>query len=229
MAAAIARQVRQVFVGISWLHFMRFSHAALSLFLALTAGTAAGQSLVDGDTDAGKTKAAPCTACHGADGMGLSPLWPNLAGQGAPYIVAQLHAFKEGTRSNPLMSAQAMPLSDEDMRDLAVYFETMAPMPQPVANADLIDRGAALWRGGKKDDGVAACMACHGPTGSGMPASAYPALAGQHAAYVAKQLRDYASGERQSDGKERVMRDIAARLTSDDIDAVASYIQGLKQ
>ena len=155
-------------------------------------------------------------------------MWPNLAGQAAPYIVAQLKAFKSGLRNDPLMSPQAMNLADEDMADLAVYFESQPAAAQAVADVDLVDRAEALWRGGNTDRGVAACLACHGPTGRGNPAAAYPALAGQHAAYSEKQLRDYAAGTRTSDGKTRIMRDIAERLSQDDIKALASYVQGLK-
>jgi cytochrome c553 len=85
-----------------------------------------------------------------------------------------------------------------------------------------------LYRGGSEEARVAACLACHGPTGRGNPAATYPMLSGQHAAYTAKQLRDYAAETRTSDGKTKVMRDIAARLSKDDIVAIASYVQGLK-
>lgn len=196
--------------------------------LVVSAGAASAGSLVDGDAGAGKTKSTPCSACHGADGNSLSPLWPNLAGQAAPYIVAQLEAFKSGARKDPLMTPQAMNLSDEDIADLAVYYESLPIAAQAVGDPDLIDRAAALWRGGNIEEGIAACLACHGPAGRGNPAAAYPSLAGQHSAYAAKQLRDYATGARTSDGKTRMMRDIAERLSQDDIEALASYIQGLK-
>lgn len=206
---------------------MKSSLVSLCFVVAL-AGAARAESLVDGDVDAGKSKSTPCSACHGADGNSLSPLWPNLAGQAAPYILAQLEAFKDGTRKDPLMTPQAMNLSAADMADLAVYYESLPIAAQAVADVDLVDRGEALWRGGNAEEGVAACIACHGPTGRGNPAAVYPALAGQHAAYAAKQLRDYATGARTSDGKTRMMRDIAENLTQDDIEALASYVQGLK-
>lgn len=207
--------------------------AAFVLFSA----HAQGESLADGDIEAGKAKSTPCTACHGANGNSMSPLWPNLAGQSAPYIVAQLKAFRgdpdnpdvEPTRSDPLMSPQSINLSDEDINDLAVYYESLTPAVQAVADPALIDRAEAIWRGGNADRDVAACIACHGPAGRGNPAAAYPMLAGQHSAYSAKQLRDYAAGSRRSDGKTRMMRDVAERLSQDDIKALASYIQGLKQ
>ena len=186
------------------------------------------QSLVDGDVDAGKAKAITCTACHGAEGNSVNPVWPNLAGQNAAYLVEQLQAFKNGDRSDPLMTAQSMMLSDEDMADLSVYFESLPAAAQPVADVSLVDRGEALYRGGNTERGTSACLACHGPSGDGNPAAAYPALAGQHATYTAKQLRDYASGSRRSDGKTMQMRDIAATLDEKDIEALAAYVQGLK-
>jgi cytochrome c553 len=196
--------------------------------LALTAFHAQAESLVDGSIEDGKSKALTCTACHGPEGNSANPLWPNIAGQNAPYTVAQLKAFKEGKRMNPLMTSQAMMLEDEDMADLAVYFESLPAAAQAVKNPDTVGRGEGLYRGGNLESGVAACLGCHGPTGDGNPAAKYPALRGQHADYIAKQLRDYASGARTSDGNTKVMRDIAARLREDEIDAVASYVQGLR-
>lgn len=196
--------------------------------MSLAALQVQAESLIDGSAEDGKTKAVTCAACHGADGVSVNPLWPNLAGQGASYLVAQLKAFKEGTRENPLMTSQAMMLSEQDMADLAVYFEGLPAPVQAVADPDLVAKGEALYRGGDVTNQVAACIACHGPTGTGNPAAAYPALKGQHAAYTAKQLKDYASGDRVSDGKTRIMREIAGKLSADEIDALASYVQGLK-
>ena len=155
-------------------------------------------------------------------------MWPNIAGQGAPYIVRQIKAFQSGARSDPLMTSQAMLLSDEDMKDLAVYFESLPAAAQAVADTSLIDRAEALYRGGNSEEGTAACIACHGPTGRGNPAAAYPALKGQHAAYTAKQLRAYAAGDRTSDDPTHVMRNISELLSNDDIQAIAAYVQGLK-
>ncbi|MBT8090790.1 MAG: cytochrome c4 [Gammaproteobacteria bacterium] len=196
--------------------------------LVLAAYPAQAASLVDGSADAGKAKALTCTACHGPEGNSSNALWPNIAGQNAKYILAQLMAFKDGSRKDPLMSSQAMLLSAEDMADLAVYYESLPAAAQAVADADLVARGEALFRGGDLGNGTAACMACHGPTGRGNPAAIYPALNGQHAAYTVKQLQAYAAGTRETDGKTRMMREIAARLDKEDIEAVASYVQGLK-
>ena len=195
---------------------------------ALAAFQAPAESLIDGSADVGKAKALTCTACHGPEGNSISPLWPNIAGQHANYLVAQLKAFKGGSRSDPLMTSQAMLLSDQDMTNLAVYFESLPGAAQAVANPSLVSRAEALYRGGNADNGIAACIACHGPNGRGNPAAAYPAIKGQHAAYTAKQLQDYAAGTRTSDGPTHVMRDIAERLSKEDIEALASYVQGLK-
>jgi cytochrome c553 len=209
---------------------MKISFTSFLVFagIALASIPATAESLIDGSAEAGKAKSLTCTACHGPEGNSVSPTWPNIAGQSATYVVTQLKAFKDGLRSDPLMTTQATLLSDEDMRDVAVYFESLPKAAMAVADASKVSRGQALYRGGNSDAGVAACMACHGPTGRGNPAAGYPAISGQHATYTAKQLRDYAAGARQSDGKTRIMRDIAARLNSDDIDAISSYMQGLQ-
>jgi cytochrome c553 len=192
------------------------------------ASPAIADGIVDGDIEAGKDKSVTCGACHGGDGNSVNPVWPSLAGQHATYAVAQLQAFKTGTRSDPLMLGQVMSLSDQDMNNLAVYFESMPAAAKAVADPTTVDRGQRLYRGGDNDNNSAACIACHGPTGRGNPAAAYPSIKGQYATYTATQLRAYASGARQSDGPTKVMRDIASSLSEEDIVAVASYIQGLQ-
>ena len=207
------------------------TRTALTLALAaiaLICGPAAAESLIDGDADAGEAKAITCTACHGNEGNSVTPLWPNIAGQNAKYIANQLKAFKDGDRHDPLMTSQAMLLSNQDMYDIAVYFESLPGAAQAVADESLIDRAEAIYRGGKSSENIPACIACHGPTGRGNPAAAYPVLKGQHAAYTAKQLRDYATGARKSDGVTHMMRDTAERMSQEDIEALASYVQGLK-
>ncbi len=196
-----------------WL--MGFSLAAL-----LVAGPA--QS---GDIEAGKTKAAACAACHGADGNSVNPEWPNLAGQGAAYLAKQLSEFKSGVRKDPIMMGMAAPLSEQDMQDIAAYFSSLSAKGGEAA-ADKVAQGELLYRGGKTEKGLVACTACHGPAGAGVTTSRFPAVSGQHAAYVEKQLKAFASGERANDPN-RMMRDIAGKLTADEMAAVAQYMQGL--
>ncbi len=207
---------------------MKLSHLFVIASLVLVGTTIQAESLVDGTADAGKQRALTCTACHGPEGNSSNPMWPNIAGQSASYILTQLQAFKDGSRSDSLMSSQAMMLSDADMANLAVYFESLPAAVQSVADEGLIGRGEALYRGGNKEAKVPACLACHGPSGRGNPAAKYPALKGQHAMYTAKQLNDYANSTRTTDGKTHMMRDIAENLDKDDIAALSSYVQGLK-
>jgi len=207
---------------------MKTKFASLLTLVALSiSGTAVANSLVEGDAEAGKARSITCAACHGAEGNSANPLWPNVAGQHASYIKNQLGAFKDGKRVDALMSSQAMLLSDEDMANLAVYYEDLPRASQTVADASLVDRGEALYRAGNAETGVAACSACHGPQGAGNAAAQYPLIAGQHATYTGKTLRDYRSGERKSVAGNNAMNEVAARLTDDEIQALAAYIQGL--
>jgi cytochrome c553 len=195
----------------------------LSVFGAMT--LLSSQTLA-GDADAGAARAATCAACHGQDGNSANPQWPSIAGQNESYLVATLQAFKDGTRSDMLMGAQAAALSEQDMADLATYFASQTPARR-TADPDLADTGGRLYRGGNKEIGTSACIACHGPTGQGNAPAAYPAVAGQHAAYTAKQLNDYKNGTRTSDGESQIMRNITEHLSTDEIAAVAAYMQGL--
>lgn len=183
-------------------------------------------TLAEGSIEAGKEKAATCAACHGNDGNSLNPQWPNLAGQHATYIVRTLKAFKSGERKNVLMAGQVGALSDQDMEDLAAWFQSQKPVHR-TADPELVAHGERLYRGGDIERGISACIACHGPTGRGNLPAAYPALAGQHATYTATQLKAYADGSRKSDPNQ-IMRSIASLLNDNDIAAVASYIQGLR-
>ena len=114
------------------------------------------------------------------------------------------------------------------MRDLAVYYSELPVATKVVADPTTLDHGERLYRGGSRDNNTPACIACHGPNGRGNPAASYPSLKGQYAVYAAAQLRAYASGARTSDGPTRIMRDIAAKLSEEDIVAVSSYVQGLQ-
>jgi len=179
----------------------------------------------DGDAAAGKTKAAVCGACHGVDGNSASAQFPKLAGQNASYIAEQLADFKSGKRVNPIMSGQAKGLSEQDMQDVAAYF---AAQPRQTGESDpgLVKQGEQLYRNGNKDENVPACLACHSPDGAGNFLMKVPALGGQHAAYVVTQLQAYAAGSRTTDPN-KMMETIAARLTPAEMQAVASYIEGL--
>ncbi len=216
------------------------------LTLMIVALTASAPGLAAGSAEAGQAKAIVCTACHGVDGNSLNPEWPSIAGQNAPYIVRSLQSFKSGTRSNVLMNSQAMSLSDQDMQDLAAFFASRLRQGK-TADPKLASAGERLYRGGNKETGVSACVACHGPNGTGNGPAAYPAIGGQHAQYTAAQLRAYRASRHCADKSQQtpadaaqsgdaqrcsdlnqMMRNNAARLTDDEINAVASYVQGLR-
>lgn len=207
---------------------VKLSTPALTLIALAVAGTAiSGPVLAAGSAEAGQAKSVTCSACHGMDGNSLNPEWPSLAGQHESYIVKSLQSFKSGARQNVLMSSMALPLTDEDMVDLAAYFSAQK-RAGGVADPELVSTGERLYRGGNKETGVPACLACHGPTGQGNPAAGWPAIAGQHATYSAAQLTAYRAKQRTTDGDTQMMRNVSAMLTDDEIKAVASYIQGLR-
>lgn len=183
------------------------------------------QAQAAGDAAAGKAKSATCAGCHGADGNSVNPEWPNLAGQGAAYLAKQLHDFKDGKRNNATMAPMAAPLTDEDIQDLSAYFASQ-PLKEGAADESLVELGEKIYRGGNPASGVSACIGCHGPTGAGNPAAKFPALSGQHAKYVENQLDAFQNDTRNNDAG-KMMRSIAAKMTSKEIKAVSSYVQGL--
>jgi cytochrome c553 len=182
----------------------------------------------------GQAKAALCAACHGPGGNSTNPEWPRLAGQSAVYIAEQLHLFKAGTRSNPLMQPLVASLTDQDIDDLAVYFQTQTPLGLE-ADPSYWKSGEALYLRGDSATAVPACVACHGPAGRGNLAAGYPALRAQQSVYVVKQLNAYADGTRytgnaalRQDPNSVMMFTIAKRLTPEQIRDVASYVQGMR-
>lgn len=184
-----------------------------------------GVSVAAGDATAGKAKSVSCAACHGADGNSMNPTWPKIAGQSASYIAKQLADFKAKKRNDPLMSFQAAGLSAQDMDDLGAFFASQTGS-QGAADEKLAAAGAKLYRGGNKKKGVAACIACHGPTGAGNPAAKFPMLSGQHAAYLEKAMKDFRAGTRSND-MNKMMQNVAEKMSDKEIQAVASYISGL--
>jgi len=200
--------------------------AKLVAVLALAASGVSTAAVAEGTKEAGQAKSVPCVACHGVDGNSANPEWPTLAGQHPSYIVRQLKAFRDGTRQNPLMTPMATGLSDQDIDDFAAYFSSQL-MHGGETEPSKLKLGQKLYRAGDMKELAMACAGCHGPTGRGNPLAGYPSIQGQHATYVAAQLRAYRSSTRTTDPNQ-MMRNVTARLTDDEIDAVASYVQGLR-
>jgi len=195
----------------------------LAMGLMLSLGLVAGADA--GDAQAGKKAAAVCAACHGQDGNSPAPSFPKIAGLGEKYLLKQLKDFKSGERNNAIMAGQVAALSEKQMADLAAYF---AGNKRTVGYAaeDQVALGEKIYRAGNTATGVPACLACHGPDGSGIEAAGYPGLGGQHADYIKSQLVQFQEGKRANDAS-KVMRDIAGRMSNKEIKAVSAYIQGL--
>ena len=189
--------------------------------IAIASGVSAA-----GNVEAGKNSSAMCAACHGADGNSAVPNFPKLAGQGEKYLLKQMQDVKAGNRVIVEMTGMLDAFSDQDLENLAAYFSAQTITPGQ-AKKDLVEAGEVLYRAGNPATQVAACTACHGPSGKGVDLAVFPALGGQHADYIASQLKKFRSGERANDGDTRMMRSVAARLSDKEIEAVASYISGL--
>jgi cytochrome c553 len=197
-------------------------------FAIAGAGAWAAEPAKDGaDLARGQKIAAEvCAACHGPDGNSPLPENPKLAAQAADYIAKQLADYKAGKeRKSPIMSPMAAPLSEADMRAVAAHYAVQKPRPGAARNKETVSLGQKLYRGGNSATGVPACSGCHGPDGAGIPAQ-YPRLSGQHAQYTVAQLRAFRAMERSNDPNQ-MMRAIAARMSDQEIAAVADYISGL--
>lgn len=180
-----------------------------------------------GDPEAGEANAGVCAGCHGENGAApVMGAYPKIAGLGETYQFQQLQAIRDGEREIPEMSGLLDDMSDQDLRDLAAYFD-QTDMPVGQASPDGIEQGRSLYKGGNLASDVAACAACHSPEGKGNGPAGYPHLGGQNAEYVIKALNDYKSGERDGAPQAQIMVDIASKLTDAEIEAVANYISGL--
>jgi cytochrome c553 len=213
----------------------------LSISLALASAT--GILHAEGNVNAGKQKAESCASCHGDDGNSMVATFPKLAQQHSSYLERQLRAFKDGSRSDPMMSAMALPLTNEDMADISAYYaaqkisENAMPVlaaddedEKPAGNKDiqtLIAKGSDLYRNGDLKSEVSACIACHGPFGEGNKPASFPALKSQHADYLIKTLTDFKSGAR-SNNPENIMHMIAKKMTDEEIKAVSYRISMMK-
>lgn len=187
--------------------------------------------VLTGDIEAGRAKSAVCIACHGADGNSVNPQWPKIAGLGERYFISQLKAFKLGANgprqsmNAQMMYPMVMNLSEQDMADLAAFFEQQE-RSSGIADEKIYKKGEAIYRGGNSDFGSAACIGCHGPRGKGNPAAGFPAVSGQFAAYSYNQLQAFHDGKRGGDPN-GMMVNMVRKMSTEEMKAVAEYIQGL--
>ena len=207
---------------------MKLPTISISGFLFLIIVAAPLASWAKGDPAAGKEKSQVCQGCHGEDGNSYGPEWPNLAAQHPSYIIKQVKNFQDGVRVNETMSGMVVGLSQQDIEDIAAYFASQNLKPQAQeTDVEIIKTGRKIFKGGNRYTGVPACAGCHGPNGVGNGPAAFPHLAAQKSTYIVKTLKDFQSGARANDANE-IMRNIAAKLTENEINAVASYMATLQ-
>lgn len=176
---------------------------------------------------AGQEKSAMCAGCHGAQGNSMNAEWPNLAGQHADYLAKQLHDYKNAkTRNAPMMTPMVTSLTDQDITDIAAFYASL-PRAQGTTPEKYLDRGEKLYRSGDLSKHITACIACHGPQGSGNAQAGFPALSGQQPAYTVQQLEAFKNKTRIND-LNSIMRDISSRMSHEDMEAVAHYLHGLQ-
>lgn len=200
--------------------------ASLAITLGAV-GTASANPRAEADAAAGESLATPCAACHGQAGISPTPTFPHLAGQQTSYLAKQIMDIRDGRREVPQMAGQVDDFDDQDAWDVAAFYAEQEPhLGQADDDAELLTRGEALYRAGDQQKGIPACSACHTPTGAGIGSAAYPALSGLQTDYTVSTLQDFAAGERENDPNQ-VMRDIAAKMSDDDMQAVANYLLGL--
>lgn len=166
-----------------------------------------------------------CSVCHGPGGTTSSELFPQLAGQPAPYLIAQMKAFRDKSRTDEnarrFMWGISSRLSDEDIQQLGAFYEAQPP----VHNGKISDQseyasGKNIFMNGHPDKGVPPCMACHGEKGEGK--ETVPRLGGQHEAYLKRQLKVFYGNERPA---ATAMHEVVKGLSENDIEAIAHYLQ----
>lgn len=175
----------------------------------------------------GRGRAWSCASCHGEAGQG-SMSTPRLAGQPADYLAKQLDDFASGLRANESMAVVAKELSREEIANLAQYYTQIQLQVRlrPTLAGDL-QRGALIARQGDWKSDVPACVSCHGMSGEGV-APGFPALAGQQPDYIFAQLTSWHAGQRRN-SPQKLMDDVAQRMSVDDMRAVADYFGSLSE
>lgn len=192
-------------------------HLLLGTLAATLAASVLFSQPARADARAGEEKAQVCAGCHGPQGKSTNPNYPVLAGQTSRYLYLQLRDFKEGRRADPSMSPMAATLSRDDMLDLAAYFSSQKPVQAPYKG------DAARVTAGSAKAAEVLCTMCH--LGGFAGQNEIPRVAGQHYAYVVKQLEDFRAKKRTNDAGN--MTSVSRNLSDDDIKNLASYVANL--
>ncbi len=164
-----------------------------------------------------------CFLCHGATGDSSSPLYPKLAGQNNEYMLKQLRNFKRGERESSDMRKVVADMDENDMQSVAFFFSRQQPSRGNSAYAEMRALGEKLFSQGDRARGLKPCRECHGDNGAG--SATLPRIAGQHTLYIETQLTLFEERKRTNDNAQ--MQDVAKRLTTDEVRAVAEYLRSL--
>lgn len=164
-----------------------------------------------------------CFLCHGATGDSSSPLYPKLAGQNSEYMLKQLRNFKRGERESSDMRKVVADMDENDMQSVAFFFSRQQPSRGNSAYAEMRALGEKLFSQGDPARGLKPCRECHGDNGAG--SATLPRIAGQHTLYIETQLTLFEERKRTNDNAQ--MQDVAKRLTTDEVRAVAEYLRSL--
>lgn len=202
---------------------MLFALSAVSAH-ATSGDVATGKALADRGDGSG----APCMACHAIDGTGNAmAAFPSIAGLDKHYLLKQLRDYQSGARPSAVMVPNVDNYTDEELIHLAAYFASLTPAApaQPSVSAEVMALGEKIAERGLWEQHVPPCSACHGPGNRGVGEN-FPAIAGQHASYIAQQIRAWRDGARSNDAVQ-LMTGVAERLTDAQIDAVAAYLSSL--
>ena len=193
-----------------------------SVCLLISGGIAAAADPATSEPDLVRRE---CSTCHGAQGISVSPMFPNLAAQTEPYLEAQLKAFRDHSRADPhaqaFMWGMAAQLPDSKIKESATYFSQQKPPPGQSADPAEIAAGQKIFEEGISDQGVPPCAACHGDKAQGN--QIFPRLAGQRRSYLERQLEAFAANLREND----IMHSNAEHLTAVQISQVTAYLSSL--
>ncbi len=200
------------------------TRVALSIVLGLALPSALAQPKADPARGA-EIVGRLCVSCHGTDGNSPLPANPKLAGLQPEYLRKQLLDYKAKRRRNDIMEAMVEALGAEDIASLAAYYAAQPPRPGEVTKPELLELGRKLYLEGNERAGVPSCSGCHYPDGAGT--ARFPRLAGQHAEYTLRQLKDYKAAKREND-RGLAMQTVAERLTENEMEAVSQFIAGMK-
>jgi cytochrome c553 len=192
---------------------------SLGLIAFITASSAFGAD------QGSKLERQLCSVCHGSGGTTSSELFPQLAGQPAPYFINQMKAFRDKSRSEEnakrFMWGISSRLTDEEIQQLAAFYEAQPPAHLgKISDQPKYDLGKNIFMKGNAENGVPPCMACHGEKGEGLEVA--PRLGGQHEAYLKRQLKVFYGNERPA---ATAMHEVVKGLSESDIEAIAQYLQ----